>query len=294
MLERPAGSIYDLGYRPYEGERLGRSERVLALYVYSLRAIFGLGRSAMAKVFPIGLAILALIPATIQLAIAALVPAEFEFVSPENHFGFVQVVVALFCAVAAPEIFGRDQRNKTLPLYFSRALSRSDYVVAKLGALATALLIVLIVPQVLLVLGSAVATDDLVGYLGDNAGDFGPILASALVIAVFMTSVSCLIAVQTPRRALSTGAIVVYFIVATSIGSVLVETTTGSVKDYAVLISPFNVLEGTVFWIFNAPPTEDSDVSKVNLDGVYYFLAALVYTGVSLALLFRRFLRLSV
>ena len=33
----------------------------------------------------------------------------------------------LFCAAQAPELFGRDQRYAVLPLYFSRALTRSDY-----------------------------------------------------------------------------------------------------------------------------------------------------------------------
>ena len=35
----------------------------------------------------------------------------------------------------APELVGRDQRNRSLALYFSRAVSRSDYVLAKLAAL---------------------------------------------------------------------------------------------------------------------------------------------------------------
>jgi ABC-2 type transport system permease protein len=248
----------------------------------------------MAKVFPIGLGVLALLPATVQLAIAALAPAEFELVRPENHFGYVQIVVALFCAVAAPEVFGRDQRNHTLALYFSRALSRVDYVTAKLGALAVALLIILITPQVLLLLGNAVSTEDLTGYLGDNIDLLAPILASALLIAVFMSSMSCLIAVQTSKRALATGAIVAYFIVATTISNVLIETTTGSIRDYFALIGPFNLLEGAIYWIFDAPPSEDSEIAGLGLDGVYYVLAALAYSAVSLALLFRRFLRLPV
>ncbi len=73
------GNIYDLGYRGYDGERLGRRYAVTSLYIYSLRAIFGLGRSAWAKVFPFGLAIIALIPATIQLGIAAIAPVRSDF-----------------------------------------------------------------------------------------------------------------------------------------------------------------------------------------------------------------------
>jgi ABC-2 type transport system permease protein len=165
------GNIYDLGYRGYDGERLGRSYAIVSLYLYSLRAIFGLGRSAWAKVFPFGLAAIALIPASVQLAIAAIAPADLELIKPESYFEFVQVIVALFCAVSAPEIIGRDQRHHTLPLYFSRSLSRADYVSSKLAALATALFAVLALPQFLLLTGNALADEDLVGYIGDNLTD---------------------------------------------------------------------------------------------------------------------------
>ena len=292
--QRPAGSIYDLGYRPYEGERLGRGRRILALYAYSLRAIFGLGRSAMAKVFPIGLALLALVPAAVQLAIAAVAPADFEVVRYESFFGFVQIVVALFCAVAAPESIGRDQRNRTLPLYFSRAISRADYVWAKASALVTALLIVLITPQIVLFLGNAVATDDLTGYLGANLDQIPPILGSSLLIAVFMAGISLAIASQTPKRALSTGAIVIYFVVATAVGNVLLETTTGAARDYVALISPLDVLEGAVHWLFDEPLPADHGLRRSGLAGAYYFAAALAYAAVTLAFLFRRYERLAV
>ena len=291
---RPAGSIYDLGYRPYEGHRLGRGRRLLALYVFSLRAIFGLGRSALAKVFPTGLALLALAPAIVQLAIASVLPGEFEVIRPEGFFGFVQIVVALFCAVSAPEVIGRDQRNRTLPLYFSRALSRADYVLAKVGALITALMIVLLVPQLVMFLGNAVAADDVLGYLGDEIDLLPRIFGASLTIAVFMAGVSLAIASQTPRRPLATAAIVVFFVVSSAIGSVLVETTTGDVRRYSVLISSFNVLDGAVHWLFNAVPPEESELAQASLRGVYYFLTAVAYSTAALTFLFRRYLRLAV
>ncbi len=55
------------------------------------------------------------------------------------------------------------------PVFLARARPQ-DYVAAKVGALFVALLLVSIFPQAILFLGSAVATEDLVGYLQDNAG----------------------------------------------------------------------------------------------------------------------------
>ncbi|MPZ48073.1 MAG: ABC transporter permease subunit [Dehalococcoidia bacterium] len=290
----PTGSIYDLGYRPHEGERLGRAYATFALFVYSLRGVFGLGRSALSKVFSMGLAVVALVPAAIQLGIAAIAPLELEIIPPEEYFSFVQIVLALFCAVVAPEIIGRDQRNRTLPLYFSRALSRPDYVTSKLGALAAGVFIVVGLPQVILLLGSAVATDDVVSYLGDNAGDLPPILGGSLLVAVFFATVSLTIASQTPRRAFATGGVLAYFVIFTILGSILVNTTSGTVQDYSVLISPIDVLDGSVHWLFGAQPPSDSDLVHSGLAGGVYVLAAFAYIGAALGLLFRRFMRLTV
>jgi len=286
--------IYDLGYRPYEGQRFGRAYALGSLFTYSLRAIFGLGRSWVAKGFAIGLAIIALVPALVQLAIAAIAPEEFEFTRFENYFSFVSIVIVLFCAVSAPEVIGRDQRHHTLALYFSRALSRGDYVTAKLAALLAGLLIVLLTPQVLLLTGNAVATEEIVDYLADNLGEIPPIVASSLVVAAMMGSLSLAVASQTPRRAWATGAVIIYFVVATALGAVLRETISSSDGDYAILISPIHVLEGSVFWIFDAAPEPDSDLADITFRGYYYLAAAAAYTLLGVAVVYRRFLKLAV
>jgi ABC-2 type transport system permease protein len=291
---RPAGSIYDLGYRSYTGERLGRPYAVFSLFVFSLRSIFGLGRSAWAKVFAFGLAGIVLLPAVVQLAIAALAPADFEYATPATYFGFISIVLALFCAATAPEIVGRDQRNKTLPLYFSRSLSRSDYVVAKLAALTVALLAVQLLPQALLVVGNAVATEDVVQGLADDADLVPPILASSSLAAVAMAAISLAIVSQTPRRAWATGALVVTLVIATSVGETLANTLTGDARQYGLLVSPLGVLEGATFWLFDEPPDPNTGLAKASLEGGYYLLAGLAYTLVAAGILFRRFLRISV
>ena len=60
-----AGSIYDLGYRRYEGPRLGRAHAIRSLVVHSFRTTFGLGRGGRAKVAPIVFGALAILPAVI-------------------------------------------------------------------------------------------------------------------------------------------------------------------------------------------------------------------------------------
>lgn len=289
-----SGNIYDLGYQPYTGARLGRRHAVASLSVYTLRAIFGLGRSAMSKVFPIGLAIVALIPAVAQLSIAALSPRDVTIVRPENHLAYVEIVIVLFCAVVAPEIIGRDQRYSILPLYFSRAIQRTDYVAAKLIGLFVALLAVVLIPQVLLFAGSAVATQEITSYLQDNVSDLGPMLASSIAVAAFLTVISLAVASTTSNRAFASGMILAYFVIFASLGGILIDTTTGDFRKYSVLLSPFDVMQGTVHWFFDAPALGDTDLTKANLDGAVYFLALLAYVTAAAAVLYRRFQRMTV
>jgi ABC-2 type transport system permease protein len=303
MSERASGTgpptglrtgIYDLGYRSYDGARLGRLYAAFSLYSYTLRAVFGLGRSTMSKVFPIGLAIIAAVPALVQLAIAAIAPQEFEYTSPEDYFGFISLVLALFCAVAAPEVIGRDQRNHTLPLYFSRSLSRQDYVTAKLAALASGVFIVLVIPQALLVTGNGVATDEIVEYAKDNVELIPPILGSALLIGMVFSGLSLAIASQTPRRAWATGAVIAFFVISAALGGILFETMGGDNAKYVLLVSPFAVLEGSVLWIFGAEPEFDSQLAEASMNGAIYLVTAIAYAVVSIGIVYRRFLRLSV
>jgi ABC-2 type transport system permease protein len=287
------GSIYDLGYRRYSGDRLGRRYAVLSLYTYSLKAIFGLGRSAMSKVFPIGLAIVLMLPAVVQLGIAAIAPREVTIIKHENYFGFTQIVLVLFCAATAPEIVGRDQRFHTLPLYFSRALSRLDYVSSKVVALFAALFLVTFVPQVLLFLGSAVATEDLVSYITSNIDIVPPVLGSSMLVAALMSSVSLAIGSQTHRRAFATGAILAFFVIFNVLGSILVETTTGEAQKYSLLIAPVITAEGAVRWIFGAAAPSGSVLAKSGLAGWACFVALFGYIALALGVLYRRFQRLA-
>lgn len=288
------GSIYDLGYRGYDGARLGRRYAFLALFRYSLLSVWGIGRSWLAKLFPWGLAIIALVPSIILLGVAALLPREFEIARPEEYYGFVAIILALICAVAAPDLIGRDQRHRTLALYFSRALDRLDYASAKLAALAVSLFLVLCLPQVLLQLGNAVATDDLTGYMQDNIEVIPPVIASSAVIAVFMASLTLAISIHTARRAFATGAVIAVFVILTAMGGILVNTLEGSARQYAVLLSPLDIQEGMVYWMFGADVPLGSDLALAGLSGAYFLPVILVYTALCLAVLYRRIMRLSV
>ena len=293
MSESTAGSIYDLGYKRYEGARLGRRHAIWALYIYSVRGVFGIGRSLSSKVGPIGLAIIALLPAVVQLGVAAIAPEDVEVVEPEEYYESIAVVLAIFCAVVAPELVGRDQRTQTLSLYFSRALRRQDYALAKFAALVTGMLAITVIPQVIMFVGNGLAANDFGDYLQDKWRDLPSILGSAVLLSCLIAAIGLVIAAQTPRRAYSTVAILAAFVLTSVVGASLFEAADQDVGRFALLISPLHVVQGFTFWFFGATFDPETQHAKADLPGVAYAIDAALVALLMLALLLRRYGRIS-
>ncbi|GIW13721.1 MAG: membrane protein [Tepidiforma sp.] len=285
-----AGAIYDLGYRAYDGPRLGRRAAVLSLYVFTLRAAFGIGRRPAAKVVPVLVTAFAFIPALIQLGVAALIGSRVEVVAPWNYLGFSEVPVALFCAGAAPEVFGRDLRYRTLALYFSRPLRRQDYALAKSAAFITALAVPTLGPLLLLVIGNGLASEDVPGYLAGHWRELPQSLAAGLLIAAVAGLGSLAIAVHAPRRAHATAAIAAWFLLTLPVAAIIVEVGGGAGR-YAAWFSPFDLLYGAALAIFGREPGADSIQGAAGLPIATYLLLALLHAAAALALILRRFQR---
>lgn len=288
-----AGSIYDLGYRRYEGIRLGRRHALWALYLHSLRNVFGIGRSFWAKAAAFGILAIVLVPAVVQLGIASVAPQDIEIVAPEDYYAIIEPLLALFCAIVAPELVGRDQRTQTLSLYFSRALRRDDYALAKFFALFTGMLTITAFPQALMFTGNASA-GDVLDYLQDNWQDIPAIIASATLLSCLVAAIGLAIAAQTPRRAYSTVGILAAFVLVSGVAAGIFEAAENDFGRLALLLSPFHVTRATTFWIFGAEIDPDSPFARAGLPGVTYFFSMLAITFVMLVLLLRRYQRLSV
>src|SRR5436190_6362182 len=170
------GSIYDLGYRRYEGPRLGRGYAIRALALDSLRTAYGIGHGGRAKIAPIVFGAIAILPAVIVvgfLTIAARLGArgQLEGAAPityDTYYTSISAVIALFCAAEAPELFSRDQRHGVIALYLARALRRADYAVARLIGFGVALLILLLLPMAILLVGRVLLSTDVAAAFSDD------------------------------------------------------------------------------------------------------------------------------
>ena len=298
------GSIYDLGYRGYEGPRLGRRAAVMALLIHTLRTAYGLGRNTRSKVMPVGLVVLAVLPSLLAIGVLVLfaqfAPAleaseALEALQPITYatmFPFTATLVFLFSAAQAPELFGRDQLAGTLPLYFSRAISRSDYALARMLGLFLALLVLVLAPQTILFVGRVLVAGDLGSGVGEELANVPVALIVALIIAGVVGTLSAAIAALTPRRSYATVAIVAVFLIPNVFAALLVVLETGLLGQLSVLFSPADVLDGVNAFFFDSRPDNDT-VLEAGLDYWVYVVGAAAWIIGSLAVLLLRYRRLA-
>jgi ABC-2 type transport system permease protein len=264
----PAGVIHDIGYRRYDGPRLGRGRIVGALYVHSLRTAFGLGRTAAAKIFP-GIVLLiafavAVVAVTIRSQTGEVAVSYLQYV---DNLG---IPIVLFLAVVAPELVSRDLRSRVLALYFSRPLRRADYALAKLAAMVSAVWLLLAGPLLLMFLGGVFAQTG--GARGswheftDFLGGLGYAAMTALLLSAFAVPLASL----SSRRPVAAVIVVVAFVATTPVIGVLESVGGDSVKQLAPLVNPVSILSGLESWVYR------TDVLDVGRYGPVYLLVAAV------------------
>ncbi|HEV7646521.1 MAG TPA: hypothetical protein VGP26_00010 [Actinophytocola sp.] len=242
------GVIHDIGYQHYEGPRLGRAYASRSLYVHSVRGAFGLGRSAWAKVLPIGLLSLACMAALVLVVVNTQLPVQvIDYIGIASTFTYATTV---FVAIVAPELVSTDLRANLLSLYLSRPLRRSDYALTKLAALATAVFVVLAAPMVILFLGMAFSTDDGISGVFSEAGGLLQGFLAAAIHAVVLAALALPFAALTGRRVFATGMIIAVSLLTTPVSGALLSFSTGDAAYLAGLITPGNLLNGIDRWLF--------------------------------------------
>jgi ABC-2 type transport system permease protein len=152
------GVVFDLGYRPHEGPRLGRSGARRALYRDGLRRVLGLRRKARRKVFPFVLTGVAVLPALFFVGLSVVAgefdPAATFFGHPE-YFDLTGSMALIFIALASGELLIPDRVNGTYQVYASRPLTTIDYLIGRGAALATVVVGFLWLPHLVLFFGRA-------------------------------------------------------------------------------------------------------------------------------------------
>jgi ABC-2 type transport system permease protein len=196
---------------------------------------------------------------------------------------------ALFCAAQAPELVCGDQQHRVLPLYFSRAVRRTDYALAKVAGFVGALMMFMMLPESILFFGKALISADLWGALKAEAKFVWPILSSVFVSAWLLGASALAIASFAKRRAYATAAVVgVLLLVTNAIAGIVSSLPAGTLGRYAVLVSPLQVLDGFVRQVFGRTQPRQSILGRANLPGeVYAYVAIGLAVACTLVLVLR-------
>lgn len=282
-------TIHDIGYRHYEGRRNGRAYVLRSLYVHSLRAAFGLGRPARAKVMPFLLAAIMLLPAAGSVAAFAFTKEADALIEYAAYANMMQVIVAIFLATQAPVLASREIRFHVIPLYFSRPVGHLDFVLAKAAALATALLALMAVPVTVLYAGGLVtkAPDSgrqLLEYLGALVG--------CVLFALVLAAIGMVVAAFTPRRGFGVAAVIAVYMLTTAFAGVIqgiAEANTNyTLQGWIGLLAPFNLVDIVQVRLLGAESSSAGIAPGVTGGAVALALCAAIVLG-SVAVVYRRF-----
>lgn len=296
MTDQPSGVIHDIGYRKYDGPRLGRGQITRALFAQSLRGAYGLGRSGRSKVLPmLLLGVMCLVAFIIAVIANVAAGVTTELVLPYSRYAVVtQAVLTLFVAAQAPASLSRDLRFKTVPLYFSRPLERPDYVLAKFAALSVAVFLLLAAPLLIMYVGALLAELP----AGRETGDLLLALVGAAAFAVVFAGLGLVIASLTPRRGLAVAAIITLFALsfpAVSVmqGIIRYEVENTELAGWLGLLSPVSLVDGFQVWVLDASPSAVAQPPG-DVGGVVFVLVTFAVIGACWALLNLRYRKVAV
>jgi ABC-2 type transport system permease protein len=219
------GAVYDRGYRPYAGPRGQRGAATMALWRASIRRALGLRRSWRQKVAPFVLLAVVTLPAVINVGIGYVtrdrVANRIEIVTYRDYVG-VSSALLLFVAIIAPDVMCPDRRQRVLPLMFARPLTGFDYVVAKVGAIASIMFAFSVLPQMVLFLGNMLVSDSALDYLTSHLDVLWKVPAAVVVLAVYYAIVGVAVASLTDRRIVAGACIIGIFLVTSIAAGILV------------------------------------------------------------------------
>ena len=286
------GVIHDIGFRHYEGPRLGPGYLIRSLYVDSLRGCYGLGRSTKSKIMPFLLLVVMTAPAVIIAVVAGVTGMDELPLDYVSYIFALSSAITIFLAAQSPATVSRDLRFRTMPLYLSRPLTRNHYVLAKYGAMSTALFILVALPQTALFIGALLAEME----FWPNAKGWAAGLLGSFLLSLVLAGIGLLIASITPRRGFGVAAVITVLLLLTMVSGVLsalaYENDHPHLSAYFALINPVSLVEGVLVWMVNAQSSYP-EPPPGNLGGLIFTLVTIAVIAGSYALLLARYRKVS-
>lgn len=289
--ERAGAVIHDLGYRGYDGPRLGETAVARALFTTGLRNCFGLGRSGRSKILPMVLLGLILLPALILVGILVqgrqLLHLDDQIVPYTTYPLTTQLLVSVFVAAQAPALISRDLRFGTITLYLARPIRRTTYVLVRLASLTGATFVLVGLPLLLMYAGGLLA--DLPP--GRETGRILVALAGAMLLAACLAGPAAVVSALTTRRGLAVAGVIVILLVSYTavaiIQGIATDTQHELVGQIAGMFSPYTLVNGLEHVVFDTKAATPTPPEGAGLGAAYLGVAVLTVLGSVGAMLWR-------
>jgi ABC-2 type transport system permease protein len=217
------GKVYDLGYQPYEGPRLGRRAAIRAMIVDGSRRALGLRRKPWTKVLPWALIAAAIVPAAWVVALSFVV-AGFSledagpFGDPAGFFEMIGMLAMLFVALVAPTLLIPDRQHGVLAIYASRPVRAMDYLFARGAVLALLASLFILIPHAILYFGiSALYVDGFRAGLVEHGKELPAILGTTAAYVLAYGAPAFLVALFVRRAAIASGIFVLIMFLSASL-----------------------------------------------------------------------------
>lgn len=224
------GAIFDLDYRRYEGERTGRTKIRWSIVRDGVRKVLGLRRKARRKILPWGLIVLAVLPAIAIVGFQVLTQGfgadellEDLVPSHSDYFGLTFQLTFLFVALSAPELLIPDRVGNVLTVYASRPLTLTDYLVSRVVALFIVVATFTLIPQIVLYLGGAILSGDIIDHVTGNLELLWQIPAGALAVFASQAGIAFIVSAFARRRGVAAGVYIAFTIISAGVAFGLAE-----------------------------------------------------------------------
>lgn len=286
------GQIYDVGYRPFEGQYQGRGVALAGLIWDDMKRAFGIKQSGRYKVILIILvAIEAALLAT-QVFSSQLMESMatqqgvsgVQFNPYSSLLGSIQLILIFISAMAAPMLICTDRAYGVYPLYLSRPIHAYDYLLAKGSAVFGVLLLFTLGPGLILLGAKIVLAGEPLSYLTNHLRDVGALLVSSVLMALFVASLAMAVSSLTTSRGYAAGGLIGGLMLLSFVPSLLFLITQNPWFTLVDISSAATYVKDALFGTLQsvqAPINIGDESSTVNFEP----LSAWVYLAETLALI---------
>ncbi len=272
------GEVFDRGYAHYDGPREGRRRAVLSLFSYSVKRALGIRKSWTAKILPALLYFSAFIPLIVMIGISALLP-QADVASYHDYFAGIFLLEAIFVATIVPEMLVPDRRERTLPLYFARAITRFDYVFAKMAAAAVLTMTISVIPAIILWLGQQLTADSPFSAMSDNISDLGKVVLLGTLIALTLGTVALVVSSLTDRKGVAITVIIIGLLILEGLVELAMRELDMEWRRVLILGSLTRVFEAMSASLFGADQANLARIADLSMWIYYAWVAFLIMGG---------------